>query len=271
MSRIIIETPSDLVIGLVQSVLFWEDPDTNRKHFTQLINQSQQKADVWILPEMCTTGFSMNTQYALSPEAVLDWMIPLSKHADAAICGSVMVDDNGFFFNRFLWVEPDGEYHFYDKRHMFRMAGEHEVFTAGKTKHVFSFRGWKIMPQICYDLRFPVWSRNRIESGEYAYDLLVYVANWPEKRRDAWKALLPARAVENQAYVAGLNRVGTDGNGINYAGDSAVFGFLGSALLPFQDGRESLELIRLSHAELMNYRKSFPAMMDADDFLLMTE
>jgi omega-amidase len=269
MSQIIAEAQSDLVIGLVQSVLFWEDPTKNCLHFTQLITQSQKKADVWILPEMCTTGFSMKTQHALLPEVVLEWMIPIAKNTDAAICGSVMVADKGFFFNRFFWVEPDGGYYFYDKRHMFRMAGEHEVFTGGKSQVVFSFRGWKIMPQICYDLRFPVWSRNRLETGEYAYDLLIYVANWPEKRRDAWKALLPARAVENQAYVAGLNRVGTDGYGIDYAGDSAVFGFLGNALLPFLDGSESVELISLSRTELMSYRKAFPAMMDADDFSLI--
>jgi len=259
-----------LRLALVQSALIWEDPDKNAEHLLGHIRSCGAQADVWILPEMFSTGFTMNTLAAHKHnEEVIAIMLPVAKECGAAICGSAMVREKGSYYNRFYWVDPTGNYHTYDKRHTFRMAGEHEKFTAGSRREIITYKGWKIMPQVCYDLRFPVWSRNFLQEGVYGYDVLLYVANWPERRRSAWNALLPARAVENQAYVAAVNRVGTDGNGVAFSGDSAGYDYLGNRLGGVTPFTEGVQVISLSFTDLAEYRKSFPAMMDADTFTLL--
>ncbi len=251
-------------IVALQSPLYWQEPEKNRDFFESLIADCASDTDVIVLPEMFTTGFSM-TPEAIAEAAkgpTLDWLRRLAKQFDCAITGSVAVKENDGYYNRMYWVSPEGETH-YDKRHLFRMAGEHEHYQAGRERCVIEFRGLRFCLQVCYDLRFPVFSRNR---GDY--DVLVYVANWPEPRRHAWSSLLTARAIENQCYVIGVNRVGDDGNGIPYSGDSAIIDFKGQTLA---QGREhSPEQLRatLSKAELEAFREKFPAMLDADAFEL---
>jgi len=189
---------------------------------------------------------------------------------DAAICGSVQIRADGGVFNRLLFVKPDGEFHFYDKRHLFRYAREHERYAAGRDRLTLDWKGWRICPQVCYDLRFPVFSRNRFNverEGMLDYDLLIFVANWPSARSYAWKTLLRARAIENLCFVAGVNRVGTDGNGLNYSGDSALIDFMGHPLSEATD-EEVVSTTLLQAAPLIAHRDHFPAMLDADSFEL---
>jgi omega-amidase len=200
----------------------------------------------------------------------LDWMRERADSIDAAICGSVQIRADGGVFNRLLFVKPDGEFHFYDKRHLFRYAREHERYAAGRDRLTLDWKGWRICPQVCYDLRFPVFSRNRFNverEGMLDYDLLIYVANWPSARSYAWKTLLRARAIENLCFVAGVNRVGTDGNGLNYSGDSALIDFMGHPLSEATD-EEVVSTTLLQAAPLIAHRDHFPAMLDADSFEL---
>jgi predicted amidohydrolase len=235
--------------------------------------QISQPTDLIVLPEMFTTGFTMlaEAQAEVARTTTLKWMQQLAKQTQAVITGSYIVQEGGQYFNRLLWVEPSGSYQQYDKRHLFRMANEHEHYSAGTERIICEWRGWKICPLICYDLRFPVWSRNlayNSTSNELAYDLLLYVANWPAARQQAWDVLLPARAVENLCYTAGLNRVGEDGNGIAYTGGSGVFGFKGDTLWQ-QHQTEVIKTLTLSGKELVQYRLKFPAQLDADRFTLL--
>ncbi|HSZ72387.1 MAG TPA: amidohydrolase [Cytophagaceae bacterium] len=253
----------DLKLALVQTDLHWEDPTANRSMLEEKIWQLKEHVDVIVLPEMFTTGFTMKAaQHAEGMNLHTSrWMKQMAAQTNAAICGSYIVKENGTFYNRLLWMFPDGTFHTYDKRHLFRMAGEHDVFGAGREKLIVEWKGWKICPLVCYDLRFPVWSRNVAN----AYDVLIYVANWPQARVKAWSTLLKARAIENISYVVGVNRTGIDGHDIPYNGASACIDFKGDTLWELED-TEGIEVCTLSAEALLQFREKFPAWKDADQF-----
>jgi predicted amidohydrolase len=253
-----------LRVTIIQCELAWQDPAANRanlaRHFRGLVGHT----DLVVLPEMFPTGFSMDAQ-ALAEDMdgpTVGWLREEAAALGCAITGSLIVRDRGRCYNRLVWARPDGGLAHYDKRHLFRMAGEHEHFAAGGRRLVVELKGWRICPMVCYDLRFPVWSRCQ---GDY--DALVYVANWPARRRLAWQALLRARAIENLACVIGVNRIGRDGNGVAYAGDSVVLDHLGQPLGSEGDG-DRVETAVLDLESLQAWRRSFPAHLDADVFEL---
>jgi len=255
----------DLTLTLVQDRIEWHDQAANRDHFEARIAEAPA-SDLILLPEMFSTGFSMDSfqlAESMSGESI-QWMTRVARDSGAVVAGSLIIEEEGRFYNRLVWMRPDGSFAYYDKRHLFRMADEHRHYSPGDERLVVNLNGWRICPMVCYDLRFPVWSRSRSGSG---FELLLYVANWPQKRRLHWQRLLPARAIENLCYVVGLNRVGSDGNGIDYSGDSAAYSPQGNALL--EAGSEpGLFSCTLSHADLAAYRESFPAHLDADAFTL---
>lgn len=255
----------DLTVTIVQTALHWHDAAANRAMFSEKLANVAPATDLIVLPEMFTTGFSMRAaELAEEPEGeTLRWMQTMATEHDAVITGSVIVKENDNYYNRLFWVRPDGTYEKYDKKHLFRMAKEHYTYTSGKEKLLVELNGWNICPLVCYDLRFPVWSRNK----ENAYDLILYVANWPKVRSLAWSTLLQARAIENVAYCVGINRVGTDGNGHLYSGDSAIIHPKGYKLLETSE-QEGIYTITLSKKELLEFREIFPAHLDADVFSL---
>ncbi|HDR90334.1 MAG TPA: amidohydrolase [Bacteroidetes bacterium] len=254
-----------LKISIVQAGLFWEAPEKNREHFSRVCQRLAGKTHLILLPEMFTTGFSMEP--ARLAETIngttVKWMQKTAEKTGAAITGSLIIRENGNYFNRLVWASPGERIAVYDKRHLFRMGEEHRHYSAGKERLVVSYREWRICPLICYDLRFPVWSRNR---GEY--DLLLYVANWPAPRREVWLTLLKARALENQCVVAGVNRTGKDGRGIEYSGDSMVVDARGKILSHLTEKENRAETVSLSIDELREFRKKFPVLSDADDYVL---
>jgi len=254
-----------LSVTLIQSNLLWEDKAGNLKHFQNKIENITEATDLIILPEMFTTGFSMTPEPFAEKMGgkTVNWMQKMAKSANAAIAGSIIIKDNADYLNRFLFVKPDGEYHYYDKRHLFAMAGEGELYTQGKENILIEYKGWRIRPLICYDLRFPVWSRNTD-----GYDLLIYVANWPEKRIAHWRALLQARAIENQAYVVAVNRIGLDGNNYRYSGDSAIYDPMGEKISKTKPNEESVETLSISTELIKNSRKALPFLNDKDDFIV---
>lgn len=251
----------NLNISLLQTSLHWQDKAANYKKFEALIQRTGD-TDVIILPEMFTTGFTMEPEQLAEefPGPSLDWMATQANRTGAVITGSIVTKANGHYYNRLVWMTPDGSYQTYDKRHLFRMANEDKHYSAGTDRLIVEYKGWRIFPLICYDLRFPVWSRNQDD-----YDLLIYIANWPSVRREPWKALLPARAIENLCYVAGVNRVGEDGNGFPHSGDSMVIDPKGTCLF-HQADQEIVETLTLDAEALLKFRKRFPADRDADDF-----
>lgn len=255
----------DLTVTLIQADLCWEDIDANLNMFDQGLDGLEHPSDLIVLPEMFSTGFSMAaTQQAetMTGKAV-NWLKEKAKAKDAVITGSLMIKEKGHYFNRLLWAQPDGRLATYDKKHLFRYAGEHEIYTAGNECITLELNGWLIRPYICYDLRFPIWCRNLNQ----AYDLALFVANWPTRRAFHWQQLLKARAIENQTYVIGVNRVGTDGNGHTYDGDSTALSPTGETL--FEAGAKSaIHTLSLSRRNLESYRKTFPAWMDADEEML---
>jgi len=263
---------NNLRISLVQGATLWHDPAGNRDYYGDLVAPLRGITDVVLLPETFTSGFSNdatgNAEAMDGP--TVEWMRAQSRALDAAVCGSVQLRVGDGVFNRLLWATPDGELRHYDKRHLFRYAREHERYAAGRERLTVEWKGWRICPLVCYDLRFPVYSRNRFDverPGALDYDLLLYVANWPAARAYPWKTLLRARAIENLCYVAGLNRVGTDGNGLAYAGDSAVIDFLGHPVSECTD-EEVVVTTTLLASELAAHRERFPAMLDGDAFEL---
>ncbi|CAN5244336.1 amidohydrolase [soil metagenome] len=266
--------PRDIKITAIQSQLFWEDRTANLHMFGEKIRLVETPTDLLVLPEMFTTGFSMNpAKLAENTDGpTLEWMREQAVKINAVVTGSFIVHENGNYYNRMLWVRPDGSFEKYDKRHLFRMAGEEKQYAAGKEKKIVDLHGWKVCLQICYDLRFPVWSRNKWTQTENEliadYDLLIYIGNWPERRGKAWKTLLMSRAIENLAYVVGVNRVGNDGNNILHSGDSALIDFKGEHLKTAIIGREEIISDMFSYQDLNAFRKSFPAGMDADHFSL---
>jgi len=260
-----INRANDLKLALVQTTLAWHDRGANLAHFERLLEQARG-ADLVVLPEMFTTGFSMDSQALAEPEngPASKWLKAQAQRLDAVVTGSVIVQDSaGLYRNRLLWACPNGGVLYYDKRHLFRMANEHEHYTAGEHQVTFVLKGWSIRPLVCYDLRFPVWSRDSQET-----DLILYTANWPGARRMHWNRLLPARAIENLCYVAGVNRIGTDGKGFAYTGDSQVLDFQGESVLSAGEA-DGVFHVSLSKEELTAYRARFPAHLDADGFSLL--
>ncbi|TND10278.1 MAG: Nitrilase/cyanide hydratase and apolipoprotein N-acyltransferase [Bacteroidetes bacterium] len=263
---------TDLRITLVQTSLVWENRDANLAMLSKKLDGIAEQTDLIVLPEMFTTGFSMKPENLAEPAngPALEWMRKTAAQKKCTITGSVIAKENGNYFNRLYWVNASGEVQQYDKRHLFRMAGEHNHYTGGTKNITVELKGWRIRPQICYDLRFPVWSRNAwTKNLEAEYDVLIYVANWPERRSHPWKSLLVARAIENQAYVIGVNRVGNDGNAISHSGDSAAIDFKGELLANMIPGKEEITTCSLSYAALEDFRKIFPVGMDADEFKIM--
>lgn len=245
---------------LVQTPLIWEEPASNRASIGDKLQDCHD--GVVILPEMFTTGFSMISKKLAEPVngETIEWAKGITADQNISLCGSLITEDGGRYFNRFVWVAPDGGTQYYDKRHLFRMAGEDEHYSAGSSRLITQAGDCRVMPQICYDLRFPVWSRNH---GDY--DVLVYVANWPAARRQHWLTLLQARAIENLCYVIGVNRIGTDGNGVNYSGDSCVVSPQGEFLLNLT-GEDSIGTVDIDLDSLAAYRENFPAYRDADHY-----
>jgi predicted amidohydrolase len=258
-----------LNVSLVQGATRWHDPAGNRDYYGALI-ASLKGSDLIVLPETFTSGFSNEAihQAETMDGATVAWVRAQAQALDAAITGSVQLRVDGKVYNRLLFATPDGTLRHYDKRHLFRYAGEHERYAAGSERLIVEWRGWRICPLVCYDLRFPVYSRNRHTDGRFDYDLLLYVANWPTPRREPWRTLLRARAIENLCYCAGLNRVGTDGNGLGYSGDSSVIDFLGQPLAEL-GAQEQTVTVALDAVALSEHRARFPAWMDADDFSLL--
>ena len=247
---------------LIQAPLVWENPKLNRNYFEERINSISEKADLIVLPEMFTTGFTMNpiaVSETMQGETVL-WLQSLAKARNSAITGSVVIEEKGNFYNRMLFVFPSGEIQHYDKRHLFTLAGEDKVYTAGTQKLIVEYLGWKICPLVCYDLRFPVFSRNVEE-----YDLLIYVASWPKVRTAAWDALLKARAIENVSYVVGVNRIGEDASGHNYVGHSQVVDCLGEYVVEPQE-LETIIIAKLDKSKLSEIRQKFAFLNDKDTF-----
>ncbi|MCX2680541.1 amidohydrolase [Galbibacter sp. EGI 63066] len=252
-----------LHIALIQTPLVWEKPKENRKVLQQKIEAVTPETDLIVLPEMFPSGFTMNPAavFETMDGKTVSWLQQWAKKKDAAIMGSVVIKENDCFYNRLLFVKPDGSVLHYDKRHTFTLAKEDEVYAKGNHKVIIDYKGWKICPQICYDLRFPVWSRN-VED----YDVLIYVANWPKKRIQAWDVLLQARAIENMSYCIGVNRVGLDGNDYEYSGHSTVYDALGKQLT-YSETEETL-YATLDKSELKKYREKLKFLSDRDSFTI---
>lgn len=251
-----------LNLTLIQTPLKWEDIDANLEMLDKKISAIKKETDLIILPEMFSTGFSMNVK-KIAEEMngqAMQWLAQKANNKNCVITGSLMLKENNKFYNRLIWMKPDGNYAYYDKRHLFRYGKENNYFTVGKKRLIVELNGWKICPQVCYDLRFPVWSRNRND-----YDLLIFVANWPQRRIEAWRTLLRARAIENQSYVAGVNRVGEDGNQIYHSGETMLIDFKGKIIF-HRANKEVIYSTILSKDSLGKYRDDFPVMLDKDEF-----
>jgi omega-amidase len=251
---------ADLKITLIQFAPAWEQKAANLDYCSKIL-AGMVDTDLFVLPEMFTTGFSMNVKNLAEPMdgPTLQWMKQKAGETGAAIAGSTIIEEDGNFYNRFLWVTPHGQVQHYDKRHLFAIGDEHLNYTAGSQRVTIEWKGWKIRPMICYDLRFPVWSRNHDD-----YDLLIYVANWPSPRHHVWKNLLISRALENQCWCVAVNRSGSDGMNLQYLGDSAVIDARGNAR--FLSDRQCVETFKLSYNELHDFRLKFPILHDRDGF-----
>ena len=278
----------NLTVTIIQSELHWENVDKNLAMFTDKISSIKEDTDLIVLPEMFTTGFTMNSERLAETMygKTVTWMKQQAKTKNAVVVGSLIIEENQAYFNRLIWAQPNGTIFHYNKRHLFRMANEHERYSLGTERLIVDLKGWKICPLICYDLRFPVWSRNKklkVESSELkvdhsphtthhspsAFDCLIYVANWPEARKTPWSKLLEARAIENQVYVVGVNRVGADGKDIPYSGNSAVIDPKGNKISTVQEHQNTIETITLNRQELEDFRIKFPVGLDGDDFEIM--
>ena len=252
-------------VAVIQSPLVWEDPQLNRNYFEAKINTIVSEVDLIVLPEMFTTGFTMQAEAVaetMQGQTML-WLQSLAKARKCAITGSLIVTEDGKFYNRMVFVFPTGEVQQYDKRHLFTLAGENLVFTAGTEKIIIEYKGWKICPLICYDLRFPIFSRNTEN-----YDMLIYVANWPKTRINAWDTLLKARAIENMSYTIGVNRLGVDGTNLEYVGHSQIVDYLGNSVLEPQKG-EGVFIAELDKNRLLDTRKKLDFLKDQDQFQLL--
>jgi len=255
----------ELKIALIQSDLVWENVVQNRLNFSEKIKNISESVDIIILPEMFTTGFTMNASdvaETMNGETV-NWMLSISKKSNAAIVGSIIISENYSFFNRLIFVHPSGKIDTYDKRHTFTLAGEDKVYQAGSKRLIVDYKGWKICPLVCYDLRFPVWARNTEN-----YEVLIYVANWPKPRITAWDALLKARAIENMSYCIGINRVGLDASNFEYNGSSAAYDVLGKKISNITLGKEQIEILTIEKKHIKKYREKLQFLNDQDGFNL---
>ncbi|SKB44925.1 Carbon-nitrogen hydrolase [Sphingobacterium nematocida] len=253
-------------ITVFQAYLFWENAEKNLQNLGLRLSSLKGKTDLIILPEMFNTGFTMNVEKCAErmDGMTMRWMYNTAKSFECVVAGTLIIEEEGRYYNRFVWMSPDGSYVHYDKRHLFGMANENSVFTAGESRVIVELKGWRICPMVCYDLRFPVWSRNQ----ENGYDLLVYTASWPDKRSAHWRALIPARAIENQAFVIGVNRVGHDGNEVYYSGGSMCISPLGDVVY-YKPEDEDLYTFTLNPKDLESAREQFPFLQDADKFSLL--
>ncbi len=261
----------DLNIILLQVNLVWESPSSNLENFNHKINQIKNIPDLIVLPEMFNSGFTMNVQKcaeSMKGESV-KWLQKKAKDLNCVIAGSILIEENRKYFNRLIWMRPDSTYETYDKRHLFRMSNEHKTMSQGNERKIVEIKGWKINLQICYDLRFPLWSSNKFENNKHNYDVLLYVSNWPEIRNDAYKSLLPARAIENQAYVVWVNRVGNDGKNIFHSGDTMVIDPNGKILKQAIPGNEEILITNLSAEFLNNSRDKFKVGLDWDKYSIV--
>ncbi len=270
---------SELGITIVQSNLHWESVSNNLKMFDEKISFiKKEETDVIVLPEMFTSGFTMKAEkcFETMNGQAMEWMKEKAEQTNAAICGSLIIKENEQFFNRLIWMQPDGKMFFYNKKHLFRLSDENQVYQGGQVKLVVDYLGWKIKLLVCYDLRFPVWCRqnyfakNEKRESEFLgeFDAMIVVANWPSKRELAWKTLLQARSIENQCYVVGVNRVGDDGNKIAHSGNSSVIASLGDIIFRQAD-EEKIFTATLSKDELIAGRRTYQFWKDADDFELI--
>lgn len=254
----------DLTVSIIQTELHWQNAGANLAMLEEKIWEIDGSTDLIILPEMFNSGFTMEASAVAEPMnfTSFKWMRQMAEQTKAVVTGSIVIKEDGHYYNRLIWMPPDGNWASYDKRHLFRMADEHDHYTEGSKKIITDIKGWKICPLICYDLRFPVWIRN---TKEINYDLVLFVANWPAPRVSAWDTLLQARAIENLSYCIGVNRVGEDGNGIAYVGHSAVIDPKGNSVIKLGE-KESIQTVTLSGKLLEEFRNKFPAYLDADNF-----
>lgn len=261
----------DLKITLIQADLAWRDPEQNLEHFDRLISDISEPTDLIVLPEMFTTGFTMQPQLLAEKlkGKTLKWMHRKAKERNCVVAGSYIVEEQGKYFNRLYVMFPGGRNYFYDKRHLFRMAEENKFFSPGNHRLIFRLKGWKISACICYDLRFPVWCRNTFNNGAYGFDCQIFAANWPEVRSYIWKTLLAARAIENQAYVIGVNRIGPDGNGIPHSGDSIAMDPWGIPITQIPPHEEFVETVTLSAGKLKNFRNNVKFGLDWEKFEIL--
>jgi len=257
----------DLNLTIIQTSLYWNDRDRNISMFENYLSQIQQ-ADLIVFPEMFNTGFVVEPETAAETMEgpTVKWLKNKAAEKNCVLTGSLIIRENGNYFNRLIWARPDGTLEKYDKRHLFSMGGEGEHFSPGRQKIVVEINGWNVCPLVCYDLRFPVWSKNKNINRQHEFDVLIYVANWPQARNHAWKSLLTARAIENQCYVVGVNRIGKDGNEIIYSGDSIVLDAKGWPLTHFPPNEVTIESTCLKAQELIDFRKAFQVNLDWDDF-----
>jgi omega-amidase len=257
-------------ITLIQSDIYWEKCQKNLDRFGKMIDEITDPTDLIVLPEMFNTGFSIDPARCaetMDGNAV-SFLRNMAKKRNCMITGSILIAENGLNYNRLITMFPNGSFEQYDKRHLFRLSDEDKVMSAGKKKIIVNWKGWKILPLICYDLRFPVWSKNRLKDGEFEYDLLIYVANWPKSRSHYWKSLLVARAMENQCYVIGVNRVGKDGGGKAHSGDSMVIGPGGEIIASLEQDLTTVLTMPLRFEHLREIRKKYPFATDWDDFII---
>lgn len=256
----------ELKVALLQSNLAWENPEENRRNFGQKIKNTSDSVDIIVLPEMFTSGFTMNASSVAETMdgMTISWLKELASEKNTAITGSLVISENNTFYNRLVFVHPNSHVDTYDKRHTFTLAGEHKIYISGTSKTIIDYKGWKICPLICYDLRFPVWARNVND-----YDLLLYVANWPKPRISAWDALLKARAIENMSYCIGVNRIGLDANQNEYPGHTACYDVLGENLTGFIPNEDSTEVVVLDKSHVQKYRNKLNFLNDRDDFNLL--
>ena len=260
---------STLIITGIQSSLHWEDKEANLQMFEEKIFSISQPTEIVVLPEMFSTGFSMQPKKLAEPMdgETVEWMKQIAAKKKIILTGSVIIEADGNFYNRLVWVLPNGQIGYYDKRHLFAYGDEDQHYTPGKKRLIASVKGWKINLLVCYDLRFPVWSR---QQGDSEYDVLIYVANWPERRAQAWTSLLRARAIENQSYVIGVNRTGDDGNKIPYTGESMAVNPMGEILYHKND-EEDVFTVTLDRSDLEKTREKFPFWKDADQFTILND
>ena len=259
-----LESIFSLRISMIQSDIMWENTEENLCNYGKLLSRVAGKTDIAVLPEMCATGFSFQTKRLAETNdgKTISGMKKYAKDCNIAITGSFIASDDGNYYNRAFFLTPDGQEYYYDKRHLFRMAGEDKYFSSGTKRLIVNYLGWRICLMVCYDIRFPVWSRNT----DNEYDLLIYVANWPEARIDAWKALLKARAIENMCYVCGVNRVGIDANDVRYNGNSRIYSPKGERIFEAENGKASIITGILGYENLESLRAKFPVWKDADKF-----